>query len=96
MEPGKEHEMYDKLHGGKTRQSPVPDEKEIAKLINTMNENGIWIETIKVHDKTRTMNADPEYVVAEGPHEYAAKDIQGFRIATFMQNMRLFMEYLKN
>ncbi len=96
VEPGREREMYDKLYRVKTGQTPLLDEKQITALINTMNENGIWIETIRVHDKTRTMNADPEYVVAKGPHDYAAKNIQGFRTSTFMQNMFLFMEYLKN
>jgi hypothetical protein len=94
VEPGKEREMYLELFGRERNATPV-EKREILRLINTMNEHGTWIETIRVQDVNRTMVPDFEAVFEKGPYWYAVKEIQGISTRTFMRNMQTFLDYLK-
>jgi PelA/Pel-15E family pectate lyase len=62
-----------------------PDESEVIKLINGMNENGIWIEDLKVFDVNKTMT-----ILDSG----ARKTMRGFSTKTYRRNMEVFMGYV--
>ncbi len=94
VENDKERELYNELFLKEIK--PAVDESEIASLVHSLNNNGVWIETIKVHDKTKTMKPGFEAVEQKGAYDYAAKYIRGFSTHTYMKNMRLFMDYLNS
>ena len=93
VEPGKEREMYESLVR-RNRRRNAADEQEIAKLINSMNEKGAWIEPFKVHDIARTMEPNFESVNKKGSYDYAVKQLKGISTRTYMNNMRHFMNFL--
>ena len=93
VEPGKEHEMYDSLYH-RIRHNRTPDEQEIADLINSMNENGAWIESFTVHNISRTMDPNYESVAENGSYLYAVKELQGISTQTYLRNMRFLMDFL--
>jgi hypothetical protein len=95
VEPGKEREMYNSLNQRRRRNRTV-DEEDIADLINSMNENGAWIEQFTVHDISRTMKPDFESVRKNGSYRYAVKELKGIKTRTYMRNMSLFITYLNN
>jgi hypothetical protein len=95
LEPGKRREMFNEMSGGKRQRAFKVDEKELLTLINTLNDNGAWIETFTVHDITRTMLPNFDSVKEKGAYLYAVKEIKGFTTKTYMANMRKFMSYLK-
>jgi hypothetical protein len=66
VEPGKEREMYLELFGRERKTSRV-NEQEILRLIKAMNEQGLWIETIRVQDVNKTMVPDFDAVFEKGP-----------------------------
>lgn len=96
VEPGKEREMYDELYVNTRRRSASADEKEILELMDSVNENGIWIEKFTVHDIARTMEPNFEALKTKGDYLYAVKELEGISTRTFMRNMQLFMSYLKS
>lgn len=93
VEPGKEREMYESLYQ-RTRNNRTPDQQKIIALINSMNENGAWIEPFTVHDIARTMEPNFESVSKNGSYLYAVKELKGISTRTYMRNMRLFMDFL--
>ena len=93
-EPVKARELYHEMYENRRRRTLDTDGKTIAELIQSMNENGAWIETITVHDISRTMEPNFESVRINGAYNYAVKNIQGISTRTYMRNMRLFMKYL--
>jgi PelA/Pel-15E family pectate lyase len=95
VEPGKRHEMYDKLYGETNRRNNPADQKTLLALISSMNEKGAWIETFTVHDITRTMIPNFNSVKEKGPYLYAVKEIKGIRLNTYMRNMQMFLNFLR-
>ncbi|MFH0758397.1 MAG: pectate lyase [Bacteroidota bacterium] len=93
VEPGKEREMYENLNQRSRRNSTV-DEQKITDLINSVNENGIWIESFTVHDISRTMVPNYKSVVKNGSYLYAVKELEGISTQTYMRNMLLLMDFL--
>lgn len=93
IEPGKERELYASLFQ-RSRQTKTVDDKEIADLINSMNDYGAWIETFTVHDIARTMEPNFESVSKRGAYLYAVKELEGISTRTYMENMRRFIDYL--
>jgi len=93
VETGKEREMYESLfqRNGRNR---TTDEKKIADLINSLNENGAWIESFTVHDITRTMEPNYESVNENGSYLYAVKELKGISSRTYMMNMNHFINFL--
>jgi len=94
VDPGKRVEMYNELYGDKEKRVNPDWERELLAAINSLNENGAWIETFTVHDITKTMAPGFSSVKEKGAYLYAVKEIRGIRIKTFMNNMRLFMNYI--
>lgn len=94
VEHGKERELYNQLISYRRKPPPEMEEKDILKLINTMNENGIWIESCTVHDISKTMEPDFETIIEKGFYRYAIKEIDGISTRTFIRNMQAFMDYL--
>lgn len=95
VEPGKERELYQQLSENRRRRNKEVNEKDILERINSMNENGIWIETITVHDISRTMEPNFKAVFEKGTYDYAIKSFDGIATGTFIRNMYYFMDYLK-
>jgi len=93
VEPGKEREMYLELYVNAGKSSLPATEKEVLELMNTVNENGIWIEKFTVHDIARTMEPNFEAIYNKGDYKYAVKEL-GISTRSFMRNMTLFMNYL--
>jgi len=94
VEAGKAQELYEELYGEK-HQLPKVNKEEIRQLVRSINENGIWIETITVHDVDKTMVPDYQALIEKGPYLYGVKKIQGISTQTYMDNMRKFMGYLE-
>ncbi|MFO7670320.1 MAG: pectate lyase [Bacteroidales bacterium] len=95
VEPGMENTMYQGLLE-RGRPDRIPDEQEIAELIQSMNENGAWIEAFTVHDIARTMEPNFESVSKNGSYLYAVKELKGISTRTYMNNMRHFMDFLNS
>lgn len=83
--PGEEEELYDQLYR-QTGSNKKPDSDEVLDLLNTRNENGIWIEDISVFDTSLTMI----------PLIDNRKVIQGISTKSWLQNMRVFLDYIQN
>jgi hypothetical protein len=94
-DPAKRHDLFHDMTGMKKQKSSVADEKTLLTLISSMNENGAWIETFTVHDKTRTMLPNFDSVKEKGAYLYAVKEITGIRTKTFMSNMYQLLNYVK-
>jgi len=95
VKPGMERELYDHLVFYREREQRKPEEKDMLELINTMNENGIWIESCTVHDIKRTMEPNFDEIIEKGFYRYAVKEIDGISTHTFIRNMLTLNEYLK-
>ena len=65
-------------------------------MLKTADKDGIWIEKITVHDINHTMDPNYEAVRQKGSYLYAVKEISGISTRTFIRNMRIMMNYLKN
>jgi hypothetical protein len=74
--------LYKELFGPRQRRRRTPDGKEIARIINSMNNNGAWIEDIAIWDYK------PGQMIDE------RKIIRGFSVGTYISNMRMMMDYL--
>lgn len=83
IEPGKEKDWYKKFY-----KKPVsfskPGNNTILQILNSRSVNGIWIENVSVQDVKLTMITD-----------FNRKDIRGFSVKTFMNNMRNLMSYIQ-
>jgi hypothetical protein len=88
--------MYNELYVKARRRSSAVDEKELLKLMNSVNENGIWIEKFSVHDIARTMDPNFEALKTKGDYLYAVKELEGISTRSYMANMQLFMRYLRS
>lgn len=93
MEPGKERALYERMMQ-RSRSSSSAGEKEIADLVNSLNEKGAWIESFSVHDIARTMEQNFDSVNEKGAYNYAVKELQGISTRTYMRNMSHFMDFL--
>jgi PelA/Pel-15E family pectate lyase len=77
--------LYDELFRGKRRKAEIPDNIQVSEIIQAMNDQGAWIEEIKVHDsKPGEMHKDKH------------KIIRGIDVSTYIRNMKMMMEYFKN
>ncbi len=89
LKPGEERYWYYQWY--REPESPdKPDFERIRQLISEINENGIWIEDISVHDTSVTMNPDPAYMTDPD----FKKMIRGISLRTYMNNMKTFMDYI--
>lgn len=82
IEPGKEREWYNKIF----KQQAIfsrPDDKSIIQILNSRNENGIWVENLTVHDIKQSMLKDA-----------AKKEIEGISMKSFRNNMGKLMSYV--
>jgi hypothetical protein len=93
VEPGKERELYIRLFETE-KPGRNPDEERIRDLVNSMNEQGAWIESFTVHDISRTMDPNFESVREHGSYLYAVKELEGISTRTYMKNMKQCMDYL--
>ena len=84
IESGKEKEWYNKIYK-KQVLSSKPNNNSILQILNSRNENGIWIENVSVQDVKLTMIKDDN-----------RKEIRGISIKTFMNNMSKLMGYIQN
>ena len=68
--------------------------KKVLKLMQSVNEQGIWIESFSVHDISRTMEPNFEAIYDKGDYKYAVKELEGISTRSFLDNMKVFMNYL--
>lgn len=94
IESGKERELYNEMNNRRNRRNNTPEDKEVLKLINSMNKKGIWIQTFTVHDMEHTMDQNFESVFKNGMYLYAVKEVKGISTSTFMRNMSKMIAYL--
>jgi len=92
--PGKEREMYDELYLKPRRESISASEEIILELMDSVNENGIWIDKFMVHDICRTMEPNFEAIHSKGDYKYAVKELEGISTRSYMANMRILMSCL--
>ncbi len=78
-----EQVLYNQMFGPRKRMPRKPGEKKIADLINSLNQEGAWIEDIQMWD-----------VKAPGQMICDRKTIRGISTDTYMRNMRLLMAYV--
>jgi hypothetical protein len=95
VDPGKRGAMLSELFGDKKKRLNPGWDKELLAAIKSLNENGAWIENFTVHDITKTMIPDFTSVKEKGAYLYAVKEIRGIRIKTFMNNIRLFLDFIR-
>ncbi len=81
LEPGKEGELYDKLYRQED-DSGKPDKDEVLLLLNSRNQNGIWIEDITVFDTSISMISDDN-----------KKVIPGISTKSWINNMEVLLNY---
>ena len=74
--------LYLELFGSRERDRKKPDSMEIVSLINAMNDQGAWIEDIKIWDYK------PGHMI-EGK-----KTIKGFTVATYVSHMRRMIDFV--
>jgi hypothetical protein len=75
--------LYDELFRDKDRKTEKPEDKEVLKIINTMNDNGAWVGDIKVWDYS------PDKMTID------RKVIRGIDIDLFMENTKKLMSYIQ-
>lgn len=96
VEPGKEREMLKNFERRRNFGRNNADEKNIKKLLQTMDEQGRWIEKITVHDIEHTMDQNFDAVLAKGFYRYAVKEIDGISTFTYIKNMQSFIHYIEH
>ncbi len=74
--------LYNELFRPRKRKIKIPTSGEVAEILNAMNDQGTWIEDVKIWDYT------PGQLV-EG-----RKTIRGISVGTYIQHMSLFMKYV--
>jgi PelA/Pel-15E family pectate lyase len=74
--------LYNELFRPKKRKIQTPTTGEVAQIIHAMNEQGAWIEDVKIWDYT------PGQLVE------SRKTVRGISVGTYIQHMRLFMKYI--
>ncbi len=94
VEKGKEREMYHKLYMNDRARNVDAD--DIRSMIKSLNKKGAWIETLKVKDKTRSMDPNFDMIEKYGDYDYAVKEIQGISTRSYERKMRMFVDYLNS
>jgi hypothetical protein len=74
--------LYDELFGPRQRKYKQPGVQEISEIIRSMNEDGAWIENIKIWDH------QPGHLIED------RKTIRGIDVRTYINNMRRLMRFL--
>ncbi len=74
--------LYDELFLPKERTYERPGKQEIIEIINSMNDNGAWIENIEIWDNR------------PGQMIESRKTIRGISVRTYIRNMKLLMDFL--
>lgn len=82
--PDERQELYKELFGPRQMRRRNPDSNEIEGIINSMNDNGAWIEDIEIWDYK------PGHMIDK------RKTIRGFSVGTYISHMRMMMDYLSN
>jgi hypothetical protein len=82
IEPGKEKELYHEFY--KKQESSKPDMNIVSQILNSTNENGIWVEELTVFDVPKTMLSDDN-----------KKQIRGISTKTFRRNIEKLMSYIE-
>ncbi|MFC1607178.1 pectate lyase, partial [Candidatus Latescibacterota bacterium] len=73
------------------RPAPDVDPAEVQSLISSMDKRGAWVETVLVFLEDHEMDGKPAYST-----NWANSEIQGIFTRSYVNNMRKFLNYLRN